>query len=134
MARFARLSGDFSPLHVDEEFARATPFGGRVAHGMLVLALAAGLQNQLGIFEGTALALLGLGPVRFTRPVRLGDTIHTEMVVREVRESPEPDRGIVVLEVTVKNQRGEAVLQYEESVLLARRFPGPRSSPADDPG
>jgi hypothetical protein len=55
---FAGLSGDFNPLHVNEEFARTTPFGGRVAHGILTLAISSGHQNQLGIFEGT------IGPVR----------------------------------------------------------------------
>ena len=58
---------------------------GRIAHGMLVLAVATGQVNQLGIFEGTTLALLGMDRIRWTAPVRLGDTIHTVLTVRETR-------------------------------------------------
>jgi 3-hydroxybutyryl-CoA dehydratase len=118
---FAGLSGDFNPLHLDAEFARATPFGERVAHGLLTLAISSGQQNQLGLFEGTALAFLGMDRVRFTGPVRFGDTIHTEVTVKEVRETSRPDRGVVTCEVAVRNQRGEIVLTYEASVLMRRR-------------
>jgi 3-hydroxybutyryl-CoA dehydratase len=118
---FAGLSGDFNPLHVDEEFARGTPFGGRVAHGILTLAISSGHQNQLGIFEGTTLALLGMDRLRFTGPVRLGDTVHTELRVKECRESSKPDRGVVTFEVAVRNQKGETVMQCDQSVLMRRR-------------
>lgn len=121
VSNFAGVSGDFNPLHTDEEMAKQTPFGGRVAHGILTLAISSGQQNQLGLFEGTTLALLGIDKLRFTGPVRFGDTIHTEMTVKETRESSKPDRGVVILDVVVKNQRGETVLQCEQSVLLRRR-------------
>lgn len=118
---FAGLSGDFNPLHVDAEFARTTPFGERVAHGMLTLAISSGQQNQLGIFEGTTLAFLGMDRVRFTAPVRFGDTIHTELTVKELKETSKPDRGVVTWDVAVKNQRGEAVLTCEAAVLMRRK-------------
>jgi acyl dehydratase len=118
---FAGLSGDFNPLHTDEEHARQGPMRGRIAHGVLVLAIATGQANQLGIFEGTTLALLGMDKIRWTAPVRLGDTIHTELTVRDRRESSRADRGVVVLDVVVKNQRGEAVCQAEWTTLMARR-------------
>lgn len=121
VSRFAGLSGDFNPLHVDAEFARQTPFGERVAHGMLTLSISTGQQNQLGLFEGTTLAFLGMDRVRFTAPVKLGDTVHTELTVREVREASRPDRGVVVMDVVVRNQRGEAVATYEASLLVRRR-------------
>ena len=66
VARFAGLTGDFNPLHVDAEFARTTPFGERVAHGILTLAVSNGQQNLAGWFEGTSFALLGLDKVKFT--------------------------------------------------------------------
>ena len=121
VSQFAGLSGDFNPLHTNEEWAKATPFGGRIAHGTLTLAISSGQQNLLGLFEGTTLALLGLDKVRFTAPVRFGDTIHTELTVKETKESSKPDRGSVTFDVVVKNQREEAVLQYELALLLTRR-------------
>ncbi len=120
VSRYAGLSGDFNPLHTDEEFAKTTPFGTRVAHGILTLAISNGQQNLAGWFEGTTIALLGLDKVRFTAPVKFGDSIHTEMTVRETRATSKPDRGVVGFDVTMKNQRGEAVLTYETSLLLRR--------------
>jgi acyl dehydratase len=67
--QFAGLSGDFNPLHTDEESARQGPMKGRIAHGMLVLAIATGQVNQLGLYEGTTLALLGMDRIRWTAPV-----------------------------------------------------------------
>src|SRR3972149_3248858 len=58
VVNFAGLSGDFNPLHTDEEFGKSTPFGGRIAHGMLVAALATGRANWTGVFEGTTIALM----------------------------------------------------------------------------
>jgi acyl dehydratase len=121
---FAGLSGDFNPLHTDEESAQKGPMKGRIAHGMLVLSVATGLGNQLGLFEGTTLALLGMDRIKWTAPVRPGDTIHVEFRVKEKKESSKPDRGILTVEVTVKNQRDEAVMSADWTTLMARKGKG----------
>ena len=121
VSRFAGLTGDFNPLHTDEVFASQTPFGARVAHGILTLAVSNGQQNLSGWFEGTALALLGLDRLRFTVPVKFGDTIHTEMTVKQARPSSKADRGVLTFDVVVKNQRDEVVCTYEENVMMRRR-------------
>lgn len=116
---FAGLSGDFNPLHVDEEYAKNTPLKGRVAHGALILSMATGLANQLGIFEGTTIALLSM-TTRFIAPVRFGDTIRCQFRVVEKKESKKPDRGIATFGISILNQRDEPVIEGDWVVMLAR--------------
>jgi len=118
IATFAGISGDFNPLHTDEEFCKKnTPFGGRIAHGMLIASMATGQANQLGIFEGTALAVLGID-LKFTAPVKPGDTVKTSLKVAELKESSKGGRGVANFEVTVLNQKDEAVLKSKWAVML----------------
>ncbi len=117
---FAGLSGDFNPLHTDEEFGKATPFGGRIAHGVLTIAVATGLTNQLAIYEGTTIALMEL-TMRFTGVVRFGDTVHVVITPKEKKEHKKPDRGFVVFDLEVKNQKGESVLAGSWTCLQRRR-------------
>src|SRR5439155_2033560 len=94
---FAGLSGDFNALHVDEEYARGTPFRGRIAHGLLVQSIASGLAFQTGVFEGTIAALKEM-VLRFQSPVRPGDTVHLELRVSEKDPTPTSRRGWVRFE------------------------------------
>ncbi len=116
---FAGLSGDFNPLHTDAEFARSTPFGERVAHGMLVAAIGTGLGNQLGVLEGTTLALMEQ-VIRYKAPVKFGDTVHLELIVKEKRESSKPGRGVVIFDVPIINQTGQAVIEMQWTLLMVR--------------
>lgn len=116
---FAGVSGDYNPLHTDAEFARATPFGERVAHGMLVAAMGTGLGNQMGVLEGTTLALMEQ-VIRYKAPVKFGDTIHIELIVKEKRESSKPGRGVVIFDVPVINQSGQAVIEMQWTLLMKR--------------
>ena len=117
---FAGLSGDFNPLHTDAMYGETTPFGARIAHGLLVVAVGSGLANQAGWFEGTTLALLEM-TTRFVRPVHFGDTVHQQLEVVALKESSRPDRGVVTFAATILNQRGEAVVEGQHVVLLRRR-------------
>lgn len=120
VVNFAGLSGDYNPLHTDEEFGRNTPFKGRIAHGMLCVAVATGLANQLGIFEGTSIALLGM-KIKYTAVVNFGDTIRLQLRVAEKKESSKPDRGIATFDTTVLNQKDEAVIEGQWIVMLKRK-------------
>jgi acyl dehydratase len=95
---FAGLSGDYNPLHVNAEFAKSAPFGERIAHGLLGLAIASGLVSRAGTIEGTTLAFLGMG-WRFTKAVLIGGTITARSRVGETPETSEPNRGIVRFDV-----------------------------------
>ncbi|MBI3160196.1 MAG: MaoC family dehydratase N-terminal domain-containing protein [Chloroflexi bacterium] len=114
---FAGLSGDFNPLHTDAEFGRQTPFGERIAHGMLVQAMATGMANWTGVFEGTTLALLEQ-IIRYKGPVHFGDTIHLELEVSEKKPTSKPDRGVVCFSARVLNQKNEVVQDGEWTLLM----------------
>jgi acyl dehydratase len=116
---FAGLSGDFNPMHVNEVHASQAMFGTRIAHGLLTLAVSSGQLNQLGVFEGTTLGFLGMDNVRFSNPVRFGDTITTRATITEVRATSKPGRGVVSMGIDVTNQSDETVLTYDQALLMA---------------
>jgi len=123
LVNFAGVSGDYNPIHTDAEFAKTTPFGQRIAHGLLVLSMLTGLRQRTGQFEGTLIAWLEIRSYRFLKPVFIGDTVHGETEILEKRETSRPDRGLLVQRVRVLNQKGE-VVQEGEFVTLVRRREG----------
>lgn len=117
---FTGLSGDFNPLHTDEEFCRTTPFGTRIAQGLLGASIASGLTAQTGLLSGTALGFLGMN-WKFTGAIKAGDTIHVVMTVKEARTASKPGRGVLVRQIDVLNQRDEVVQTGEWAVLVKTR-------------
>jgi acyl dehydratase len=117
---FAALTGDFNPVHTDEEFAKTTPFGTRILHGPAVFAIATGLEFRLGIKEGTAIAFLGM-TWNLKAPVLIGDTIGVFQRVESTRPTKNPGRGIVGFWVEVRNQRGEVCQEGEWKVMFHAR-------------
>jgi acyl dehydratase len=120
-------TGDFYPHHVDAEFAKATEFGQRVAHGTLVFSVGVGL-TAVGAINEAAFSY-GYDRLRFVRPVFIGDTLHVRVTIREKRDAPRhPDHGMVVEACDIRNQHGETVVYCEHLLLVRRR------APADPPG
>jgi acyl dehydratase len=118
LALAAGLFGDFNPLHVDEEFARKSRFGTRILHGPFTSAL---ISAPVGMyFSGTAIAYLEHA-CRFVAPVRPGDTLSTEWVVKEKLDKPKHKGGIFVLEGRAANGRGEVVVEATGKILVMTR-------------
>ena len=119
---FAGLSGDFNPLHTDAIFAAQTPFGQRIAHGMLVVSISTGLSQTLGIFEGTTIGLLEQS-FAYKAPTFFGDTIHLEMEVSQVKPTSKPGRGIVTFQARIIKQDGTIVNDGLWKVMFADKKP-----------
>jgi len=117
---FAALSGDWTQLHTDAEYARGTPFGARIAHGLLGLSVASGLGARLGFIEGTAEAFLKL-EWRFRKPIYLGDTIHLKGEVSRTRAVRSMGGGIVVFDMQLLNQEGETVQEGQWTMAVKGR-------------
>ncbi len=118
---FAGLSGDFNQIHTDAEFSKGTPFGQRVAHGLLVLSIASGLAMRSGILEGTVIAFREINSWKFSSPVFIGDTIRVELEVVETKALPRLGGGAVVIELAVKNQRNETTMKGSWTALVANQ-------------
>lgn len=111
---FAGVSGDWYPLHTNLEYAASTPFKQRIAHGMLVLSAATGLMQ----FEpGRLVAFYGIENLRFIKPTFIHDTIHVEMVVKEL-ENKGNGTGILTVEEQIKKQNDEIVATGTVKVLM----------------
>lgn len=117
---FAGLIGDWTPIHVDEHFAKSTPFGTRIAHGPLTLSMAVGLMAQLNLFDGTVIGLLNM-TWSFSVPVKIGDTVYAHITPLEKRLTSRPDRGVVKLEIRVTNQDSVEVCKGIHDVMVLCR-------------
>ena len=126
---FAGLTGDYYPLHMDEEFGRGTRFGGRIAHGPLTLSVAVGLVGMTGYYGDGIVALLELRSVRALKPVLAGDTIRVRAEVTACDPGDNPRFGRLEVTYSVRNQRDEEVMVFEQIMLAKRR---PREDGARD--
>jgi len=121
---FGDLTGDTFYMHFDDEAAKASPFGQRIAHGYLVLSAAAGLFVWTA--PGPLLANYGLDTLRFTKPVALGDTIRARLTAKRKVDRMKlgadgKGQGVVAWDVEVTNQSGEVVASYDILTLVAKR-------------
>lgn len=117
VTRFADLTGDHNPLHTDEQFARETPFGQPIAHGLLGLSYVAGLGSESPLLD--TVAFLAVYNWRFLRPIYFGDTVRVRTEVCELEPNGRK-RGRVVLKRALINQDDEVVQEGLFETLVAR--------------
>lgn len=110
---FAGLIGDINPVHVNEEYAKTTRFGKRIAHGMLTASFFSTIVGML--VPGADAIYLGQ-TCKFLLPVYIGDTVTATGIVTKII----PEKRIAVMETTVKNQRGEIVVTGEATVMATK--------------
>jgi len=125
VVNFAGLSGDFNQLHTDVVHAAEQGFGGRrLVYGMLGMAIGSGLYTRTWLGVGTQKYMVAMTELtwRFRGPVFIGDTLHTEVEITELRPTSKPERGLVRLKRDIVNQDG-AVVQEGASVFLQGRRP-----------
>jgi len=120
VVNFAGLSADYNALHTDAEFAGSTAHGGRIAHGLLVLAISSGLCTRLPLMKFMEPSIIGLADLhcRFRRPCRIGDTIHVRMRVEDKQPGRKPGRGTVTFSRVAVNQRDEEVMESTWQLVL----------------
>jgi acyl dehydratase len=116
------LAYDPQPFHIDVEAAAKSPFGGLIASGLQTFALGWRMFLQEGLLRACSLGSPGIDELRWTAPVRPGDTLYTEAEVKEVRPSAsKPDRGTLRMAYRIVNQRRETVLTMNIVHIVKRR-------------
>ncbi|MBI1793119.1 MAG: dehydratase [Chloroflexi bacterium] len=115
---FAGLSGDYNQIHTDAEFSKSTPFGQRIAHGLLGLSIASGLAMRTGILEGTVMAFREINDWKFVKPVFIGDSLHVELTVTETKALARIGGGSVTIALEVKNQHDDICQRGTWGVLV----------------
>lgn len=131
IVNFACLTGDFDPLHVDHEFARQSPFGKPIAHGLLGLSWVAGLASHYPLVETAA--FVSIKSWEFLKPIFVGDTLRVVNEITEVRPNGRR-RGAVVWKRTLVNQSGAVVQQGTfETLVTARHVTRVKSPPPAPP-
>jgi acyl dehydratase len=115
---FAGLTGDYNQIHTDAEFAKTTPFGQRIAHGLLGMSIGVGLIMRTGLLEGTVLAFREIQEWKFVKPVFIGDTIHAVLTISETKALPRIGGGALIAEVEVRNQSDEVLQKGTLNLLM----------------
>jgi acyl dehydratase len=128
LVTFAMLSSDWNAIHTDALATKDSRFGGRIVHGALGLTIATGLLQRTGMFEGSAVALLGLSEWVFAKPLYVGDTVFTRMRIAAVRPTGDGKRGVISRELELVNQHDEIVQHGRSDFMVLRRQPQPSSA------
>lgn len=115
LALGATLSGDFNPLHVEDDFARASRHAGTILHGVITSAIIGAPAGM--IFAGTAIAYLEHN-CRFLKPVRAGDRLTITWTVMAKDDKPRHAGGVVRMRADCVNQAGDLVAQADGAMLV----------------
>lgn len=121
LTMFAMLSGDWNPVHVDAAFMKESRYGQRILHGLLGPAVMTGMMHTLGIFDGSAIAMLDVKELRFLKPLLIGQTVHLELEILSVRETRDGQRGVVDRLFRLVDSEGVTVQEMRSAVLVAKR-------------
>src|SRR5579863_10434188 len=124
IVNFAGISGDFHPVSMDEQFAKArTPYGRRIAHGALLFSVTMGIAWQMKM--NTKNITHGIDRVRFPNPTFIGDTVRvTGRVTVKEPYSKRPQYGVIVMRYEANNQDGKCVFVCDHKMLIERQMPG----------
>lgn len=122
ISNFAQLTGDYYPLHIDEEAGKSGRFGTRIAHGPFTFTIAVGLVGLSGFYGDSITALIEIRSLKATKPVIAGDTLRVHAEVIELKAGENPKYGTIGVNYSVRNQRDEEVMLFQQ-YMLARRAP-----------
>jgi 3-hydroxybutyryl-CoA dehydratase len=109
--QFAEMSGDYNPIHLDDEYAKSTRFGRRIAHGMIVGALISRALNEKIGGGGVYLAQ----SLKFVNPVFIDDVVTIEVTITGLRK----EKGIATVETLAKKQTGEITVKGEAIIMMS---------------
>lgn len=126
VVNFAMITGDWHPIHVNQEYAEKSTFGQRIAHGMLTMSLGGSLCMWMGpntFAPRSFIAFLAMDQIRMKTPTFIGDTIHWEGEVVGL-EPKSNSRGVITYACVVKNQRDEVCASYVQKILVGRQDEG----------
>lgn len=118
---FASWTNDNNQVHTDAEFAKSTRFGQRIVHGVLGTSLCLGLISRTGVFDGSAVALLGIDEWKFVAPLFIGDTVTCTVEVLSTRLTSSGTTGIVERTVSLRNQHGDVVQTGRMDIMVLTR-------------
>jgi acyl dehydratase len=119
--RYAELTGERHPVHMDADFAREAGFRGRIAHGLFALALVEGLKAEMGGFDHSVIASLGWDKVRFLAPLEPGDEVRLKLELVEKRMSSKPGKGVATERGSLVKDDGTVVVTGDHVVILLCR-------------
>ncbi|AMY70318.1 MaoC family dehydratase [Frigidibacter mobilis] len=122
---YARLTGEAHPVHMDDAFAQAAGFAGRITHGLFNLALIEGLKAGLGCFERSVIASLGWTDIKFPAPLYPGEEVHLRLEFVDRRPTSRPGRGLATERGSLVKADGTEVARGDHLILLLNRVEGP---------